>query len=373
LKIIIVPDSFKGTMSSIEFCELASRSIRRADPGAAIVSIPVADGGEGTVESFLAALGGHREQLQVTGPLWEKTESFYGLLEDGTAVVEMAAAAGLPMVKGRENPLIATTYGVGELIADALPKCKRLVIGLGGSATNDGGCGLAAALGVKFFDRQGKEFIPTGGTLSEISRISGRADMKNIPVTIMCDVDNPLCGPNGAACVFGPQKGASPADVKLLDEGLKHLASVISRDLGADIAEIPGSGAAGGMGGGLYAFLGGELKMGIETVLDVADFDSLLEGADLVITGEGRIDGQSARGKVVCGVAKRAGKQNIPVIAIVGDVGKGAEQLYSQGLTSIFSINRVSVPLCEARPRSRADLAATVFDIARFAKAMRKE
>lgn len=366
---ILVPDSFKGTISSTEICTIMERAILKNLPDSKIVSIPVADGGEGSVDAFLSALGGDKIALDVTGPFNEPVRGFYGILHDGTAIVEMAAAAGLPLAKGRENPERATTYGVGEIIAAAAENAESIIIGLGGSATNDGGTGAAAALGVKFFDSHGNTFIPVGGTLKNIARIDMsdlNSKVKRTNITIMCDIDNPFCGENGAAYVFGPQKGADAQMVRDLDDGLYHLAKIIKRDIGIDISDIPGAGAAGGMGGGLYAFLGATLKMGIETVLDAVHFDSLLDHADIVFSGEGRIDGQSARGKVVSGVAARAKIKGVPVIAVVGDIGKGAELTYSQGVTAIFSTNRICMDITEARKRIRSDLEATMNDIMRL-------
>lgn len=368
-KYILAPDSFKGTMGSAEICGIMKNAILEAEPGAEVVSIPVADGGEGSVDAFLAALGGEKTELEVTGPLGYPVTAFYGMLPGKTAVIEMAAAAGLPLVKGAENPMVTTTYGVGELIAHAARSCRALIIGLGGSATNDGGAGAAAALGVKFYKASGECFIPAGGTLKEIDRIDASGllrELRGVSVTVMCDIDNPLCGENGASRVFGPQKGADEGMAFELDEGLFHLAGRIKRDLGADILNLPGAGAAGGMGGGLTAFLGGQLKMGIETVLDTVHFDKLLESADFVLTGEGRIDAQSARGKVVSGVARRARTAGVPVIAVVGDIGEGAEQLYEQGVSGIFSTNRICMTMQEARRRSRDDLYYTTYNIIKF-------
>lgn len=368
-KFILVPDSFKGTMSSTEICSIMERAILKNLPDSEIISIPVADGGEGSVDAFLSALGGDKIALNVSGPFFEPVRGFYGMLHDGTAVIEMAAAAGLPLAKGRENPERATTYGVGEIIAAAAKNAKSMIIGLGGSATNDGGTGAAAALGVKFFDAAGNTFIPVGNTLKNIVHIDTsnlNEFIRNIDVTIMCDIDNPFCGKNGAAYVFAPQKGADAQMVRELDDGLHHLAQIIRQDLGIDISDMPGAGAAGGMGGGLHAFLGANLKMGIETVLDTVQFDNLISDADMIFSGEGKIDGQSARGKVVSGVAARAKNKKIPVIAVVGDIGKGAELTYSQGVTAIFSTNRVCMDIAEARKRVRSDLEATMNDIIRL-------
>lgn len=373
-KVLLIPDSFKGTMSSEEICTVMGEVIRRHYPAAEVVSIPVADGGEGSVDSFLAAMGGEKVHLTVKGPYNEALESFYGVLPGGGAVVEMAAAAGLPLVGEEKHAEQTTTFGVGQLIAEAARSgAKKIIVGLGGSATNDGGCGAAAALGVRFYNRAGESFVPVGGTLKEIDRIdlSGLLpELAAVEMVTMCDIDNPLCGPSGAAAVFGPQKGADPAMVQLLDDGLRHLAAVVRRDLGKDILDLPGAGAAGGMGGGMVAFLGSRLQMGIETVLDTVGFDDLLEGADLVFSGEGKIDSQSLRGKVVIGVARRTQKHNVPLIAIVGDIGDNIEGVYDQGVTGVFSINRVAVPYKEARHRSKGDLALTMDNLLRFMRSM---
>ncbi|HOQ06664.1 MAG TPA: glycerate kinase [Clostridiales bacterium] len=369
-RIILVPDSFKGTMSSAEVCDIMSRAVRLRFPGAEAVSIPVADGGEGSVDAFLSAVGGRKVYVRVKGPYFEDLESFYGILPDNTAVVEMAAASGLPLVEGNKHPGKTTTYGAGQLIVHAARSgCKKIIVGLGGSATNDGGCGAAAAAGVVFRDASGKEFIPVGETLNSISSI----DMSGIDRSVaeaeiitMCDIDNPLYGPDGAAFVFAPQKGADEAMVKVLDENLRHLAGIVKRDLGTDISAIPGAGAAGGMGGGMAAFFGSRLKMGIETVLDVTGFDRLLEGADLVITGEGKIDSQSLRGKVITGVARRAKKAGVPVIAVAGDIDDDIAGIYDEGVAAVFSINRKAVPFEEARLRCRGDLFRTVDNLMRF-------
>ncbi len=369
-KIILAPDSFKGTMSSQEICDILAQEIKRVWPQAQVVSLPVADGGEGSVDAFLAAVGGEKVAVPCKGPHWEDIQGFYGLLPDGTAVVEMAAAAGLPLVGQRLRPDQTTTYGVGQLVRAAVcGGARRLVVGLGGSATNDGGAGMAAALGVRFFRADGEPYIPTGGTLDQLARVdrSGlEPALASVELTAMCDIDNPLCGPTGASAVFGPQKGAGPDMVPVLDRNLGHLADIMAEDLGRDLRDMPGAGAAGGLGFGMAAFFGGRLQMGIETVLDVAGFDHLLQGAWLVITGEGCIDGQSLRGKVVSGVARRAKAADVPTIAMVGDIGEGAGGLYEQGVTGIFSINRVAIPFSQARTRSREDLRAASADLFRL-------
>ena len=368
---VLVPDSFKGTLGSGEICAILREEILRAKPDAEVVSIPVADGGEGSVDAFLTAVGGQRVQVPCHGPHMEEMTGFYGLLPDGTAVVEMAAAAGLPLAGNRLEPDTATTYGVGELMADAAARgARRIILGLGGSATNDGGCGAAAALGARFLDGQGKTFLPTGGNLDRIARIDLGGQRPLPEITVMCDIDNPLCGPTGASAVFGPQKGADPEMVRRLDGNLRHLAEVIRRDLGAEILDLPGAGAAGGMGGGAAAFWNGKLQMGIETVLDTVDFDEIVRGARLVITGEGCLDGQSLRGKVVSGVAARARRAGVPVVALVGAVGEGADGIYDLGVCGVFTTNHRPEPFEEARLHAADNLRRTIRNLMGFLKAM---
>ena len=369
-KAVLIPDSFKGTMSSAEIISIMKERILHYHPDCSVVSIPVADGGEGSVDSFLAALGGEKIRLKTKGPWGDCTESFYGMLPDKTAVIEMAASAGLPQVGDRKDPSKTTTYGVGELILDAAKHgARKLVIGLGGSATNDAGCGAAAACGVSFFDKDGNKFIPVGETLDKISHIDISTmdeSVKALPITAMCDIDNPFYGPTGAAAVFGPQKGADPKMVASLDSKMKALAGLIEDELGISLQQIPGSGAAGGMGGGMKAFFSAGMQMGIDAVLDITGFESLADGADIIFTGEGKIDSQSLRGKVVIGVARKAKKMGIPVIAVVGDIGDDIEGAYDEGVSGIFSINRVAVPYKEARPRAKSDMKLTIDNILRF-------
>lgn len=375
-KILLVPDSFKGTLSSRQVCQVMAGQLRRFFPQAQVKSIPVADGGEGSVEAFLAAAGGERRTRTVTGPFGEPVEAFYGILGDGrTAVIEMAACAGLPLAEGRLNPERATTYGVGELLLAAKEAgCTKAILGLGGSCTNDGGVGAAAALGAKFTRADGAAFIPTGGTLGEIAAldVSPVAQaLQGMELTAMCDIDNPLYGEAGAAAVFAPQKGADAAMVARLDAGLRHLGQVSARCLGRDFSHLPGTGAAGGLGFGMAAFCGAQLRMGIDAVLDAVGFDSLLPGTDVVFTGEGKIDSQSARGKVVSGVAVRCRKAGVPVVAVVGQIGQGFEEMYQQGLTAVFSINRAAQPFAESRFHAGENLALTMENIARLLAAGR--
>ena len=374
-KFLLIPDSFKGTMSSEEICSIMEKAIRKNQPEAEIISIPVADGGEGSVDAFLRAMGGEKVTVTVKGPYFENMEAFYGIVQGGEiAVIEMSACAGLPLVEGRADPRKTTTYGVGQLMEDAIRRgCRKLILGLGGSCTNDAGTGAAAALGVIFSDRDGHPFIPTGGTLKEIEHIDTSKllpALKEIGLVAMCDIDNPLYGEKGAAQIFGPQKGATPDIVQELDEGLRHLDQVLQRDLGLLLADAKGVGAAGGMGFGALAFFGASLQMGIDTVLDTVSFDELLTDTDYVLSGEGKIDTQSIRGKVVIGIARRTKKAGVPLIAIVGDIGDDIEEAYEKGVSGIFSINRVAVEYKDARKRAKEDLYLTVDNLMRYMKVL---
>lgn len=370
-KIVLIPDSFKGTLSSVEVCRVLRGCVELRLPGCEVRAIPVADGGEGSVDAFLAALGGEKVHARVAGPFFEPVESFYGLTDGGkTAIVEMAACAGLPLAGERRDPALTTTYGVGELIALAVEGgARKIILGLGGSATNDAGCGAAAALGVRFFDRTGTPFVPTGGTLGEVERIdvsAARERLRGVEITTMCDIDNPMYGENGAAYVFAPQKGAGPEQVRALDAGLRRLAGVMRRELGMDFAELPGAGAAGAMGAGVTAFLGASLQSGIESVLNAVDFDRAAADADLIFTGEGRLDSQSLRGKVVIGVARRAKRLGKRVIAIVGGAEGELEAAYAEGVTAVFTTNRLPEPLSRSAPRAAENLAFTMDNILRL-------
>lgn len=375
-KYVLIPDSFKGTLSSENICRIASEEILRLEPEAEICAIPVADGGEGTVDAFLAAVGGTRAEVPCTGPCGQEVMGFYGLLPDGTAVVEMAAAAGLPLAGACRDPEKTTTYGVGQLMAHALSRgAKRLVLGLGGSATNDGGCGAAAALGAEFLDVKGRAFVPTGGTLTQIAhiRMKGlRETLAGAEVTVMCDIDNPLCGPAGAAAVFGPQKGADAAMVARMDAGLRHLAEMLEKDVGMEVLTLAGGGSAGGFGAGAAAFFGGQLRMGIDVVLDPTDFDRKCRGASLVITGEGHLDSQSLRGKTVVGVARRARALGVPAAALVGGCETALDAVYAEGVSGVFPIHPALCTWPQAAARTEEDLRFTVGNLLRFMAALRR-
>ncbi|MFZ7946331.1 glycerate kinase [Neobacillus sp. 19] len=344
MKIVIAPDSFKESLSALEVAEAIEKGFKRHFSDAQFIKVPMADGGEGTVQSLVDATGGEIIRKTVTGPLGESVEAFFGLLgHKTTAVIEMAAASGLHLVPvEKRNPLITTTRGTGELIKAALDLgVDHIIIGIGGSATNDGGAGMAKALGVRFLDIEGHEIGEGGGALGSIASIE-LADLdsrlQNVKIEVACDVDNPLIGERGAAAIFGPQKGATPEMVAQLDRNLGQYAAIIDRDLGKKIIDVSGAGAAGGLGGGLLAFLSAELKRGVEIVIDATGLTELVRDADLVITGEGKIDGQTIFGKTPIGVAKTAKKFAVPVVAIAGNVADDASIVHDYGIDAVFSI-----------------------------------
>ncbi len=371
MKILIASDSFKGSATTMEVADSIEKGFAGIYQGVEIVKVPMADGGEGTVETLVAGMDGEFAHEEVTGPLGEGVQAKYGIIKDEIAIIEMAEASGLVLVKEEmRNPLLTTTYGTGELILSALKRgYRKIYVGIGGSATNDGGMGMAKALGYRFLDRDGNEIPDGGGALGQLQRIDRSKVtplIEDAKITVMCDVENPLYGTDGAAYVYGPQKGANPEMVKLLDENLKHFADILKRDMDVDIGDIPGSGAAGGLGGGLMAFCRAELKPGIEMVLDIQQFEGQLQGVDLVITGEGRIDGQSAKGKVPAGVAKLARKLNKPVVAIAGGIGEGTEGLYSMGIDLILPIVDRPMGLGEAMGEAKTLLEKTGERLARI-------
>ncbi len=335
MKLLFAPDSFKGSLTAIQITDILEKVAVRHFPGAEMVSIPVADGGEGTTDALLRADFGQKFRIPVTGPLFEKEDASWGMLGDGeTAVMEMAQASGLPYVaEAHRDPRRTTSLGTGEMIRNAIQMgATKILIGIGGSATNDGGMGMLAALGAKFTDEAGQEVSPVGGSLIKVAYadFSGlMPELKDVDITVICDVTNPLLGESGATWIYGPQKGATPDIRDELEEGMTNYAKVVSAAVGRDIANFPGAGAAGGLGAALGGVLQARLKSGIDAVLEAVRFDQKLQGVDLVVTGEGRIDGQSVRfGKVPVGVAKRCAAHNIPVCAIVGGIGDGAEGLY---------------------------------------------
>ena len=344
MKILIAPDSFKGSLTAREAAYNIEKGILKVYPGAEIYNLPLADGGEGTVDALIYATGGRKIYKEVTGPLGDPVKACFGILgNENIAVIETAAASGLVLVPaGKADPLKATSFGTGELIKAALDEgVDKIIIGLGGSATVDGGVGLVQALGIGFKDSSGKEAGFGGAALAGIKRIdSSNLDIRvrDVEFIIASDVSNPLYGPDGAAYVFGPQKGATPEMVKLLDAGLQNLARVIKKETGKEVARLSGAGAAGGIGAALLAFLDARMKSGIDLILEIYDFDNILREVDLVITGEGRLDRQTLMGKAPFGVAKRANKFNIPVIALAGSVESEAIDKLNQYFTAALSI-----------------------------------
>ncbi len=364
-KIVIAPDSFKGNLTSLEVASCLEKGVKRVLPKARCIKVPMADGGEGTVQSLVDAANGKLIKKRVKGPTGKLVIARYGwLASKKTAVIETAEASGLPLVTGREkNPLKTTTYGTGQLMLDAINHgAQKIIIGIGGSATNDGGVGMAQALGVKFLNANGREIkeLGSGGMLSKIASIDIQrldARVPNTDIVVACDVKNPLFGKKGAAHVFGPQKGATPKIVEILDTNLKHLSKLIKRDLNKDVGRMPGAGAAGGLGAGLVAFTGAKLKSGIDIVLNATELSKYIKGADLVITGEGRIDFQTAFGKTPAGVAKAAKKLNVPVIAIGGALTADARKVFAHGIDGIASAAAKDMSLEEALRDSRGHLA----------------
>ena len=353
MKIVIASDSYKGSCTTLEVANAIEKGIKKILKDVDIIKILVADGGEGTVDALVIGTDGIYDEVEVVGPLGEKIMAKYGILDDNIGVIEMAAASGLTLVQeSKRNPMITTTYGTGQLIKAAIDRgCKKILVGIGGSATNDGGAGMAQALGFSLKDKDGKEIGYGGGELSKLFTIDSSGvdpKLRETEIIVISDVSNPLCGPNGASYVYGPQKGANLEAVKQLDSNLKHYASIIKKSFGKDIIDVPGAGAAGGLGAGLITFCNAELCSGIEKILDITNIDMYLEDADFVITGEGQIDGQSIYGKAPIGVAKRAMKHNVPVLAIVGSVGEGVAEVYSHGVDAIMDIINKPMTLNEA-------------------------
>ena len=358
MRFLFASDSFKGTLSSETIIELLTETAEKIFPGCETAGVPIADGGEGTVDAVITVTKGEKRVLTVHGPLMEETESSYGIFGGDSAIIEMAAASGLPMVPPeKRNPLNTTTYGTGELIRDALEQgYRKISIAIGGSATNDGGMGAMRALGVRFLDKEGKELEGYGRDLAEVADIDTTGicpAVAEASFTVMCDVNNPLTGPEGAAYTFGKQKGGTQEILDELEAGMKNYAAVVLKKTGMDVDQIPGAGAAGGLGAALCVFLRATLKSGIETVLDLMDFDGLLEGVDLVVTGEGRIDWQSAFGKVPSGIGQRCRAKGIPAVALVGGMGDGAEKIYDFGVESILPTINGAMDIEEALERAR--------------------
>lgn len=378
ISFVVAPDSFKESASAKEVCQAMERGIRKVYPDAIVHHMPMADGGEGTVEALVDATNGRLLEKEVQGPLPEqKILSKFGILGDGkTAVIEMAEASGLGLVpREKRNPLITTTYGTGELIAAALDEgVQEIIIGIGGSATNDGGAGMAQALGAKLLDENGASIGFGGGQLDKIVKIDIEnldSRLKNTVIKVACDVDNFLTGPTGAAAVFGPQKGATPDMVALLDKNLEHYAEIIRRDLGKDVNMIEGAGAAGGLGAGLLAFTNSALQHGVEIVIDTIKLEDIVKEVDYVITGEGGMDFQTKFGKTPYGVAKLGQKYGKPVFAIAGTLGKNFEELYDHGMSAIFSVMLKPCTLDEALKEGVDNIEKTVESIVRTIKTIR--
>ena len=371
MKIVIAPDSFKESLSAPEVAQAIARGWLAVHPDAEIALCPMADGGEGTVDAVLAAAGGERRELSVMGPLASPVNAHWGWLGDGTAVIEMAAASGLHWVpSAQRDARVTSSYGTGELITAALDAgATRIILGLGGSATNDGGSGLLRALGVRFLDAGGNELRPGGAALASLQRVdlSGLDErLQGVQVEVAADVDNPLCGPKGASAVFGPQKGASPEQVEELDAALARLAEVVGEALGEDFSTFPGVGAAGGLGFAAKAFLGARFRPGIELVAELSGLADAVRGADLVITGEGRLDAQSLHGKTPVGVARVAKNQGVPVIALAGSLGKGYQAVRDAGIEACFSLAPGPITLEHACANAGPELEARAADLARF-------
>ncbi|CAH0526917.1 glycerate kinase [Vibrio hippocampi] len=370
MKIVIAPDSYKESLTAMEVAQAIENGFANIFPDAEYVKIPMADGGEGTVQSLVDATSGKIIEVPVTGPLGQNVEGFLGLVGDGsTAIIEMAAASGLHLVPfDQRNPLVTTTFGTGELIKAALDlNVKHIIIGIGGSATNDGGLGMAQALGIKLLDSQGQSLGFGGGALSQLHTIDlSEMDTRlaDVKLEVACDVDNPLCGPKGAAAVFGPQKGATPEMVATLDANLAHYASVIKATTGKDVVDAKGAGAAGGLGAALLGLLGAELRPGIQIVIDAAQLATHVQDADLVITGEGRIDSQTIFGKTPCGVAKTAKQFAVPVIAIAGSVAKDYSVVHEYGIDAAYSVVLGATDLPTALKEAKQNVEITSRNVA---------
>ena len=374
MKVVIAPQAFKGSISALDVARAMSEGVRRVVPDAEAVLVPVADGGDGTLETLVEGSGGEIRTAKVTGPLGEGLVAQWGAMGGGnTAVIEMARTSGLALVPiEKRNPLITTTYGLGEAIGHALDAgFRRFIIGIGGSATNDAGAGMAQALGVRLLDGEGRDLPYGGAALARLDRIdaSGLDDRaRQSAFMVACDVSNPLTGPEGASAIYGPQKGATPETVAQLDAALRRFAEVVKRDSDADIDGVPGAGAAGGLGGGLIAFINGELKAGVDIVLETVGLDQQLDGADLVITGEGCLDHQTVYNKAPIGVAERARARDIPVIAISGSLGEGYGEVHSRGIDAVAAITSEPMTLDEASRRSAELVASATEEALRFMK-----
>lgn len=370
MKIVVIPDKFKGTLSSREAGEAIRRGIIEVMPLSSVKCISVADGGDGTVEAYLSSVGGKRKYLEVCGPNFKPIRACYAVLPCGRAVIEMAQSSGMGVAEPGSNPVFTTSYGVGELIKDAMDEgCREIIVGIGGSATNDGGVGMAAALGARFLNSNGEDIEPSGGGLSNLSRIDlGGFDPRvaSTKFLVACDVDNPLCGENGAAAVFAPQKGASAEDVVLLDSNLRHFAQTVKRFVGVDLLEIKGGGAAGGLGAGLKAFCGAELTSGTELLLDTVEFEKETADADLIVTGEGSFDSQSLGGKLPLGISRRSG--GTPVAIIAGRVELSEEEIKKAGFFAAIESAERGLSFDKIKKTAAEDLKNAAIRLAKMIK-----
>ncbi|MDX1303879.1 glycerate kinase [Photobacterium sp.] len=370
MKIVIAPDSYKESLTAMEVATAIEAGFRQVLPDAEYYKLPMADGGEGTVQSLVDATNGTVIECPVTGPMGEPVQGFYGLMGDGkTAIIEMAAASGLHLVPTEQrNPLQTTTYGTGELIKAVLAQgVEHIIVGIGGSATNDGGIGMAQALGIRMLDADGKEIGYGGGALARLNTIdmSGLDPrLADVKLEVACDVDNPLCGPKGASHVFGPQKGATPEMVEQLDANLARYAEIINRQLGRDVKDMAGAGAAGGLGAALLGLLQASLRPGIDIVMDAVNLSDIVADADLVITGEGRIDSQTIHGKTPIGIARTAKKFHLPVIAIAGCVSRDSNVVYDHGIDAVFSVVPRAMALSDALNEAAFNVQMTARNVA---------
>ena len=371
-KYVVAPDSFKESMTAKEVCNAMEKGIKKADPAAEVIKVPMADGGEGTVDSLVDATHGQRVIVEVTGPLGNKISAYYGILGNGTtAVIEMAKASGLEIVeKKKRNPMITTTFGTGELIRDALDhNVKEIIIGLGGSSTNDGGSGMAQALGAKLLDQNNHQIPFGGGNLDKLDKIDiSNLDsrLRDVKIILASDVTNPLIGKEGASRVFGPQKSATPEMVEKLENNLQHYAKIVKRDLNKDVASVSGAGAAGGLGAGLMAFTTCEMRQGVDLAIEVTKLEEKIRDTDYVFTGEGGTDFQTKFGKTPYGVAKLGKKYHKPVISLAGYLGEGIDSLYSEGFTAIFGIIPGACDLSTALKNGPSNVARTTENIVRL-------
>lgn len=371
-KYVVAPDSFKESMTAKEVCDAMEKGIKKADSAAEVIKVPMADGGEGTVDSLVDATNSQRVIVEVTGPLGNKISAYYGILGNGTtAVIEMAKASGLEIVeKKKRNPMITTTFGTGELIRHALDhNVKEIIIGLGGSSTNDGGSGMAQALGAKLLDQNNNQISFGGGNLDKLDKIDISdldSRLQDVKIILASDVTNPLIGKDGASRVFGPQKGATPEMVEKLENNLQHYAKIIKRDLNKDVASVSGAGAAGGLGAGLMAFTTCKMRQGVDIAIEVTKLEEKVKSADYVFTGEGGTDFQTKFGKTPYGVAKLGKKYHKPVISLAGYLGEGIDSLYSEGFTAIFGIIPGACDLSTALKNGPSNVARTTENIVRL-------